>query len=455
MRVRITAVAVLAVALVLGTGAAATVWMLDRILTDQVASQLESELESIADMIGEGGPAAGWIESRDDDVLIALHTGGRVVVNDDDAEHLPLPGDDGRGPDDGDGGDDGRGTDDGHSGSPRKTVVDDEPMLVVVEEFDGGALVIGRSTEEISAAVSAASLLLATTVPLAVAAIGVIVWFVAARALAPVERIRGQVDRIDSEALDQRVPTTGTGDEIDRLAGTMNRMLERVEHGYRARQRFVADASHELRSPLATIRQYAEVESAHPGASPPGELAEVVLSEGCRMQDIVEGLLLLARLDEGAAAGSAAGVVDLDDLVIAEAQRVKVMGSTAVDGRGIGPARVLGDPRLLARAVRNLVDNAARHAASTIALTTAAGGGWAAAHVDDDGPGVPEHERERVFERFTRLDEARSRDAGGSGLGLAIVREIVHAHGGRVHVETGPLGGARFTILLPAAHEEG
>ncbi len=420
------------VALALALGAVGTVWMLERILTDQVAAQLESELESIADMVEEGGSGGAWIEDRDDDVLIALQADGRTVVNDEDALQLPLPAED---------------------GTPARVEVDGEHLLVVGEEVDGGALVLARSTETIAEAVSTASVLLAVAVPLAVALIGVIVWVVAARALAPVERIRRQVDHIDAGALDQRVPTTGADDEIDRLAGTMNRMLERIEHGYRARQRFVSDASHELRSPLATMRQYAEVQRAHPEASPPGELADVVLAEGGRMQEIVEGLLLLARLDEDAGA-AAATAVDLDDLALAEVRRIRALGTAAADGRGIAPARVPGDPRLLARAMRNLVDNAARHARGAIAITTTTQHGRALVHVDDDGAGVPEHERERVFERFTRLDEARSRDAGGSGLGLAIVSEVVRAHGGAVHVETAPLGGARFTMVLPAAAED-
>jgi len=432
VRARITAGAIVVVALAFGIGAVGTVWALDRILNEQVAAQLESELETVADMLEEGGSATAWIEERDD-VLIALHAEGGVIVNDDDALQLPLPAD---------------------GDAPLRARADGESVLVVGEEVDGGMLVLGRSTETISEAVSTASALLAVAVPLAVALVGGVVWIVAARALAPVERIRRQVDRVDAGALDRRVPTTGTGDEIDRLAGTMNRMLERIEHGSRARQRFVSDASHELRSPLATMRQYAEVDRAHPGVSPPGELAEVVLAEGGRMQEIVEAMLLLARLDESGGSVATTGV-DLDDLALEEARRVRAMGAASVDGRGIAPVRVVGDPRLLARAVRNLVDNAVRHARGTIAIATEVQGGWGFVHVDDDGAGVPEAERERVFERFTRLDEARSRDAGGSGLGLAIVSEVARAHGGSVRVVTAPLGGARFTLALPVAPDEG
>lgn len=302
VRTRITLVAVAVVAALLGIGAVGTVWTIDRVLTDQIAAQLDDDLDMIADTVESGESDA--ITDRDDDVLIALHTGGRTIVNDDDASELPSP---------------------DEISERAEARVDDEPMLILTEELGGdrGTLVIARSTEEVGDAVSAATMVLAVAVPIAVALIGVVVWAVAARALGPVERIRRQVDQVGADSLDQRVPRTGNDDEIDRLAATMNRMLDRVEDGYRTRQRFVSDASHELRSPLATMRQYAELERAHPGAAPPGELADVVLGEGARMQEIVEGLLLLAKLDEGSAQSGARGDVDLDDLALAEASRIR------------------------------------------------------------------------------------------------------------------------------------
>lgn len=431
VRTRITLVAVAAVAVLFCIGAAGTVWMLERVLTSQVASQLDDDLDTLADAIEERGPAA--ISDRDDGVLIALHTSNGVHVNDDDAFHLPGP-------------DKAR-----HRSEVR---VDGEPMLILTEHTDAGTLTVARSTEEVSDAVSATTTVLSVAVPIGVVLIGGIVWFVAARALVPVERIRRRVDRIGSDNLDQRVPRTGSGDEIDRLAGTMNHMLDRVEAGYRTRQRFVSDASHELRSPLATMRQYAELTRSSPETVSPDELADVVLGEGLRMQEIVDGLLLLARLDEQTAGADVAVDVDLDDLALAEVSRVRALGTAAVEGSGIRPVRVRGTEKLLARAVRNLVDNAVRHARGTIALSTGVSeNGRAFICIDDDGIGIAEADRERIFERFTRLDEARSRDAGGSGLGLAIVREIAHAHGGEVRALVSPAGGARFVIELPAATE--
>jgi signal transduction histidine kinase len=226
-------------------------------------------------------------------------------------------------------------------------------------------------------------------------------------------------------------------------------MLDRLDASQRSQRRFVSDASHELRSPHAVLRQYAEVAEAHPDRVPTADLAATVRSEGARMQDIVESLLLLTRLDERGRA-ERTEAVDLDDLLLREARRVRAAGAVEVDATGVSGARVQGDPALLGRAVRNVVDNAVRHARSRITLSVRTEGAWCIVHVEDDGSGIPETERERVFERFVRLDEGRSRDAGGSGLGLAIVRNIATVSGGTVAASESPLGGARLTIALPA-----
>ena len=227
----------------------------------------------------------------------------------------------------------------------------------------------------------------------------------------------------------------------------MNQMLDRLEAARDRQRQFVGDASHELRSPLASIRQTAEVAKAHPGALPEGELADAVLEEGARMQRLVEQLLVLTRTDEGAVALAPSR---------RRPRRPRSRRGTPRPQRSRGRhlrrpgGRVRGDQAALAQVVRNLVDNAVRHARSRVAVI--------GVHedergvelvVEDDGPGVPEDQRERVFERFVRLDEARARDAGGSGLGLAIVQEIVRAHGGSVSVAAAASGGARFVVRLP------
>jgi signal transduction histidine kinase len=272
-------------------------------------------------------------------------------------------------------------------------------------------------------------------------------WMAAGRALAPVEAIRAEVAEISMRALDRTVPEPATTDEVGRLARTMNQMLERLR-GSAARQRqFVSDASHELRSPLAGMRAELEVALAHKeDADWPGTAGDVLEDLG-RLQRLVDQLLVLARLDESAPV-AADRSVDLDDLVLREARRARERDGLVVDIRGVSAGRVRGDPDRLRQVVRNLVDNAARHARSKVTLGLQAEAGSAVLTVADDGPGIPAAERERIFERFTRLDEARASDSGGYGLGLAITREIVAAHGGTVEAEDPPVG-ARLVVHLP------
>jgi signal transduction histidine kinase len=272
-------------------------------------------------------------------------------------------------------------------------------------------------------------------------------WVVAGRALAPVEAIRAEVAEISLRALDRTVPEPAANDEIGRLARTMNQMLERLR-GSAARQRqFVSDASHELRSPLAGMRAELEVAMAHEQDADWHHTAVDVLEDLGRLQRLVDQLLVLARLDESAPV-AAARPVDLDELVLREARRAREHDGLVVDVHGVSAGRVRGDPDRLRQVVRNLVDNAARHARSTVTLRLQAEAGSAVLTVADDGPGIPPAERERIFERFTRLDEARATDNGGYGLGLAITREIVAAHGGTVTAEN-PSVGARLVVRLP------
>lgn len=429
IRVRILAAALAVVTVALGLGAVTLVWTLERMLQASAAQQLADELAALAEGIDQGTIQTAALVERDDDILVALRSEAGVVVNADPAAQVPVP--------------EGR--------EPIVATVAGDRYIVVSAEADAGTIVVARSMEAIDDPVRSATALLAVAVPLAVILVGTVVWIVVDRALAPVERIRSEVDAIDATGLDRRVQTTSRGDELDRLAGTMNRMLARVEAGARSRRRFVADASHELRSPLATMRQFAELSRAHPDAVAPGELAEVVVDEGERMHTIVEGLLLLARLDEHETGQRRP--VDLDDLAHAEVERVRALGRS-VDGSAVRVAPVVGDERLLGRACRNLVDNALRHASGRIAVGSVVRDGRAMLWVDDDGAGVPVEEREHVFERFVRLDEGRARDDGGSGLGLAIVREVARAHGGDAWVTAAPIGGARFVLELPAARAD-
>ncbi len=327
---------------------------------------------------------------------------------------------------------------------------EEAPFAVAVEPVGGdGIVVAGRSTEEIESTLGTVGLLLAVSVPIVVGVVALTTWFAVGRSLAPVERMRRQVEQMSASDLSSRVDEPETRDEIGRLARTMNGMLARLEESQLAQRRFVSDASHELKSPLASLRQYAEVARAHPDSISSEELSVAVLDEGARLERLVQGMLVLTRADEGGRALSVTDV-DLDDLLLAEATRLRALGAVTVDVSGVHPARVRGDLGLLRQVTRNLADNAARHARGRVVFGATQTTGGAQVSVEDDGAGIAETDRGRVFERFVRLDEARARDAGGSGLGLAIVREIVRAHGGDVRVDAGGLGGAQFVVSLPA-----
>lgn len=332
---------------------------------------------------------------------------------------------------------------------------DHDFMVVAVEaEVDDADFVVlvGQSTEIIETSTEAVMTALAIGIPLLVLLVGATTWVIVGRTLAPVEAIRREVDAISSDELYRRVPEPRTRDEIARLAATMNAMLGRLQGAQHTQRRFVSDASHELRSPVAAIRQHAEVAIAHPDTTTLEEFAHIVLGEDLRVQRLVEDLLFLARSDEGDQPHDRQ-MVDLDDLVFAEARRLRESGLGRVDVAGVSAVRVEGDPVRLTRVLVNLGDNARRHAAPTVRFTLTLEGAQAVCGVEDDGVGVPVADRERIFERFVRLDEARARDDGGSGLGLAIAAEIVGAHGGSISVGDSDLGGARFEVRLPSVPE--
>ncbi|KTR04537.1 sensor histidine kinase [Curtobacterium luteum] len=425
-RATIGAAVVIAVALVIG--AVAFVWVLRTSLVGGVQATAEQSLDTLTTRIEADGPSV--VSDQDDDLLVQVLSGGRVLAHGDDADGPPLPAADGR-----------------------RYRHDGEAWLLATDDVDlpGGGeatLVVGASLADADAATAEVSVLLTVAVPVAVLLMAGVTFVVVGRALRPVDRMRREVDAIAATTLDARVAEPGSGDEVDRLAATMNRMLGRLERSQQVQRRFVADASHELRSPLATIRQHAELARAHPEVTDTDELAGIVLDEGARLEDLVTSLLLLTRVDERGVERDTA--VDLDDVVLAEAARLRGLGVT-VDVGAVGAARASGDPVLLGRVVRNLVDNAARHARSRVVLGLAVDVREVVLTVDDDGTGVPVEQRGRVFERFVRLDEGRARDAGGSGLGLAIVHDVVRAHRGSVAVSDAPGGGARFVVRLPAS----
>jgi signal transduction histidine kinase len=275
---------------------------------------------------------------------------------------------------------------------------------------------------------------------------GIMTWLITGQALAPVAIMTRRVRELSATTLDARVPVPPTDDEIAQLASTMNEMLDRLQKASLLQRQFVSDASHELRSPVASIRAQLETALRYPDDVDWPAVARIVLEEDNRLEHLVGNLLAMARVEEGRMGPRSE--VDLDDLVLSSTPR---MTGVALDLSGVSAGRVWGNADELTSVVRNLLDNAARHAGSTVWVSVREAGPWVVLSVADDGPGVAPGDREKVFERFARLQEGRSRDQGGTGLGLALSRRIVEHHGGRIHVEEAPAGGANFVVSLPAA----
>lgn len=444
MRARATAVAVLVVALALALAAVVLVTLVGRTARDTVTTAVTTRVQEVAaDLATGGGPVQ--VGGSEDGALVQVLRGDVVVAASPGLSGVPVltgltpaPGQE-------------RGSllDGavlGEAGDTYRVVVLGVPTASGADRVVGvQSLAVAEDAQDLVVRLAAVG------VPALLLVVGLATWWSVGRALRPVEAIRARTARIGAEDLSARVPVPRTRDEVAALARTVNAMLARLETSAARQRAFVSDAGHELRSPIAAIRTELEV-AQRVGTGPD---APAVLAETARLERLVNDLLTLARADEGRGRPTRRQDVDLDDLLAAERVRIGDRPGL-VASAGIVPARVQGDPAALAGVVRNLVDNAVRHSAGRVHLacgsTPSAGVGapevWV--RVEDDGPGVPPADRERVFDRFVRLDEARARDAGGSGLGLAIVQEVVAAHGGRVRfVDAGTLPGARVLVELP------
>jgi signal transduction histidine kinase len=318
----------------------------------------------------------------------------------------------------------------------------------VVESAQGRiTLVSQRSLAEVDDTINSITDALIIGFPALVLLVGLLTWYLAGRALRPVEAIRSEAASITGSTIHRRVPVPESGDEVSRLAVTMNQMLDRLEDAATRQRRFVSDASHELRSPVASIRTQLEVALRRPNRDDWPVIAQRVLAEDERLEEAVADLVELARLDEGAIATDLVEV-DLDEIVFEECARERSM---PIDTTRVSGGRVLGRRDALARVVRNLIDNAARHAETRVRVSLTDDDRTVELVVADDGPGIAPEDRERVFERFTRLDEGRARDAGGMGLGLAVVKTTIERHRGTVRIEDNEPHGARIVVQLPAA----
>ena len=443
VRARLTIVATVLLATALAGAAGLMLLVLHQSLlnsADAATSARAAELSSAVHGEGVGGIDTSTLAtSKDIDVIQVIGSDGRVLAATPGAGAAPItrplaPG--------------GRATVDGATigGDPeeyRATVVGVAtprgPVTIAVAAAEG----------PITDVVITVAILFASVFPLILLLLAVTTYYFVGRTLRPVERIRSEVAAITSTDLSRRVSEPGTGDEVDRLAGTMNEMLRRLHVASEAQLRFVGDASHELRSPLVTLVGLLDLARTRGESIDHATIDTVLYPEATRLQTMVDDLLILARADEKGIP-LRRSTVDVDDIIADEANRVTRLGTVAVRAH-IEAVQIRGDQEKLVRAVRNVIDNAVRHARTLVEIDLGSdvASQTCTITVSDDGDGIAPHDRERVLDRFVRLDPDRRRSSGGSGLGLAIVDEIVRAHGGVVSIGEASIGGAAVTIAIP------
>jgi signal transduction histidine kinase len=332
-------------------------------------------------------------------------------------------------------------------------IEDESPYVVLAGGYQTpagrGVVLVASSLSPAEAAVNTLRPMLWIGFPITLAAVGATVWFLTGWALRPVEAMREEADAISAAALSRRLPAPESQDEVRRLADTLNRMLDRLEAASISQRQFVSDASHELKTPLATMRTMIEVAQDDPDFDSWSDLLAGLKREDERIEGLVTDLLTLARYDEGAVGGSREEV-DIDQVLGRVADRTaRAAPDVVVDSSGIEPARVLGNAAALERLFWNLSLNAARYGNSRVALSCHKEDGKVVARVVDDGPGIVAVDHDRVFERFVRLDEARGRDAGGTGLGLPVARAVARSHGGDVRIVESTTG-TTIEVELPS-----
>ncbi|MFD5415352.1 sensor histidine kinase [Streptomyces nojiriensis] len=447
IRARTAAAAALAMAAVLAGGGLWLHALLRANLLDNTTGRAELAARKVAAQLDSRTlPTGGRLPAPESgvDLVLVRDAAGQTVAGTGDPKHtpdlggapLPGPGDDSRSavlpP--------------AHPGGERRAVV----VVKAPGAHTVYAMTVLGDVDDATRAVAIG--LLAGAPPLTGFA-AALAWWVTGRALRPVSAIRAELAAVTASELDRRVPDPGGADEIAQLARTVNDTLDRLERSDARQRQFTADASHELRNPLAAVRSRLEVALAMD--RPDRESVTAALADTERLQAIAADLLLLARLDGGPASAPRSEPVDLALLAAEDAARRGGARGGARGGSRIAlrldaqaPVPASGDPARLERALANLVDNALRYARAEVTVRAAAHDGWAVLEVTDDGPGIPEADRDRVFERFVRLDADRGRASGGTGLGLAIAREIARAHGGDVRALPAPAGGARLVLRI-------
>ena len=432
LRFRLTVVAAAVLALALAVSASVLLTVLDRALIDTVDDSTGQQAQTVR-VQADLGTLTSPITTHDGTIVQVLDAGGRITHVTYGADRLvPLLDAPAR---------DRLLRTGGAVSVDGRPYAIPGPLRVIVLSADGGQTVVAaRPVGEIHTSLRTASRVLFVGTPLLIVLLAVASWLIIGRTLRPITALRRGAAEITHTARSRRLPVPESQDEVRSLAVTLNDMLARLEEAEQRQRALVSDAAHELRSPLASIRLQLEVALGHPGGQQWPETAEGVLEDTMRLSRLAEDLLALARLDERGGVPARNEPVDLDEVVRQVVDRYGDARLTACE-----PVEVRGDALDLSRVLTNLLDNAVRHTTATVEVALRRDGTLT---VTDDGPGVPEEDRERVFNRFTRLDSGRSRDEGGAGLGLAIVRETVRAHGGTVRLEDA-CPGLRVVVSLP------
>lgn len=441
LRRRVMVASSLVVVVALAVGVLGFTLALGRILTNSATDAAKVQANQIASVITAGEYTAADAVTNlptQGSIIQILDEAGVVIAASDSSATLPLTSDR-PGP--------------GQVIASTAAGVGDEvdPYVLVVRGVSDPSgrtytLVVATPQNTESRTVQVATALLAAAACVLAVALLMLIHRILSSALEPVARIRRQVAAISTAGSRERLTVPPTHDEIADLATTMNEMLDRLARADATTRRFISDASHEMRSPLATIRTTLETSEHTP--EPENALLQ---SETLRLQFLVDDLLTLAKADDHGLV-LRRDEVDIDDLVDAEAKRLRAVSAGPVLSV-ITAARVRGDADRIAQILRNLTDNALRHTTGAIRLSVMLGAGRVVVHVDNDGEPIAAEQREAIFERFTRLDDSRTRDGGGSGLGLAIARTLATAHGGSVTAGAAPDGRCRFTLSLPLDEE--
>jgi signal transduction histidine kinase len=440
IRFRITAIAAVVVALVLAAVAIALVALVQRELFSNLDNSLEQRADTYVTAFFEADGDGVIVNSNDEDRAAQLSDAdGTVIASTGNLTEAAF-------------------VDDFADSTATQTIrsttvvaLEDDAFRVLARKVDlptGPAILhVAQNVDDLDDTVRGLEFALVLTLPAIVAVLTGLVWWLVGRTLLPVELMRAEVADISGADLRRRLPVPRQSDEIARLAETMNQMLDRIDGAGRRQRQFVADASHELRTPLTRIRTEVEVDLNRPHAADPMATNTKVLEEAVALQDLLDDLLFLARSDEHDNA-LVRVPTDLDDIVLREVRDLRGELIT-FDTTGVSAAHLLADAGQLRRVVRNLIGNAARHARREVAIECTERGGIVRLAVADDGDGVPVDARERIFERFGRVDDARTSARGGTGLGLSIVRDIVQRHGGQIRYDEDCTLGARFIVELP------